>query len=741
MNKRLKALSCALVAIFALTIAVDSPKIGPFGVDAVSAATGVTTTPTKTPTKTPSWTPSKTSTSTTSYTTLSDTTKFTRLLKLGSVGDDVKLLQIRLSSYGYTLVYDGSYGNATFLAVKDFQSKHGFVANGIASLITLERLTPKVIVKTVPTTTVKLGSTGGDVKLVQSKLTSYGYKLYADGIFGNVTLVAVKNFQSKHSLIADGIVGPLTIAKLFVKVVVTPVKPVTPPVKPPVVVVPPVVDVVTAASLVSDIAVFEKSIGKDGKWIITTTKDLTSTKDLVLEGEFKNGKKDAVTGADLIQRKIGLYTQATIDGKKVVTARFTLTAPKLTIASPKASLEHGTFKGDLYVTTADFKLIDQTVIGNVYVSGTNFTMSSASKVQGNVYFTTNGCKDTFKLLDTSTVTGTQGLEVVDAVTTASVVKDEAAFIKAISKDGVWIPCLLNDLTTTKELVLDGRMLNGKKDAVTGVALYQRKIALYTQSKQDGKNTVTNRFTLTAPKLTITSPEARIQGGTFKGKLVVASRNFLLQDATVVGDVYVHSTEFKLAGNSKIEGNVYFDNLEAQKTFIIEAGSSVTGNKELSKTQETVDSVSSASLVNTVADFEKAISKDGTWIICPLNDLVSTKDLVIEGERKKLDTKLVPPAEVVVTRKIGLYWHDDDNYTTAKYTLTAPSLTIKTKATIQKGTFIGDLYIAVEGVTLKETKIIGNVYFATQAIKDAFDKSATSIDALSSISGVKAVKVK
>ena len=37
MNKRLKAISCALVAIFALSIAVDSPKIGPFGVDAVRA--------------------------------------------------------------------------------------------------------------------------------------------------------------------------------------------------------------------------------------------------------------------------------------------------------------------------------------------------------------------------------------------------------------------------------------------------------------------------------------------------------------------------------------------------------------------------------------------------------------------------------------------------------------------------------------------------------------------------------
>ena len=116
--------------------------------------------------------------------------------------------------------------------------------------------------------------------------------------------------------------------------------------------------------------------------------------------------------------------------------------------------------------------------------------------------------------------------------------------------------------------------------------------------------------------------------------------------------------------------------------------------------------------------------------------MSTKDLVLEGEGKKLDTKVVPAVETVVARKIGLYWHDGDNYTTAKYTLTAPSLTIKKKASIQKGTFIGDLYIASEGVTLKETKIIGNVYFATQALKDAF-----VLDSLSSITGVQEVKTK
>ena len=47
-----------------------------------------------------------------------------------------------------------------------------------------------------------------------------------------------------------------------------------------------------------------------------------------------------------------------------------------------------------------------------------------------------------------------------------------------------------------------------------------------------KHVVTAKFTLTAPKLTIKSPEARIQGGIFKGDLYVTSRNFKLTDATL-----------------------------------------------------------------------------------------------------------------------------------------------------------------------------------------------------------------
>lgn len=159
----------------------------------------------------------------------------------------------------------------------------------------------------------------------------------------------------------------------------TPSPSVTPPEASP--------DVVTTASIVNTEAAFEKAIGTNGTWIIATIKDLTFNKDLVLDGEYKNGKKDDA-GKDIIQRKIALYTQ---DENRKVTARFTLTAPKLTVNSPNARIQSGTFKGDVYVSAKNFELVDATV-------------------EGNVYFTTDEAKSTFKKDATSKVTGKQELK-------------------------------------------------------------------------------------------------------------------------------------------------------------------------------------------------------------------------------------------------------------------------------------------------------------------------------------------
>jgi peptidoglycan hydrolase-like protein with peptidoglycan-binding domain len=437
----LKPLSYSLAAIFALTIAVASPKVGPFGVDTVSAATGVVpTTPTK---------------PTTPYKPTSPTAPIsaTRLLKLNSMGSDVKLLQ--------------------------------------------------------------------------TKLNIYGYNLAVDGIFGKLTLAAVKSYQGKNNLVVDGLVGPLTLAKLNA---VVPTKPpvVKPPVVTPPVVVPPV-DVVTTASLVDNAAAFETSIGKDGPWIISTLKDLTSTKNLVLEGDILNTKVPAV-----LQRKIALYTQ---DADKNVTARFTLIAPKLTILSPNARIQGGTFKGDVYVSVANFQLVD-------------------AVVDGNMYFTTQEAKDTFKFDAKSTVRGNKILTEVDAISTASLVRTGADFEKAISTTGSWIPCILNDLTIKKDLVLDGEFRNTKLDPVTGLGAIARKIGLYSQ---DENHVTTRKFTLTVTSLTVKSPKATIQKGTFVGDLYIAAEGFTLKEVKVVG-------------------NVYFATQALKDTFVLDALSSISGTQ-------------------------------------------------------------------------------------------------------------------------------------------------------------------
>ena len=69
----------------------------------------------------------------------------------------------------------------------------------------------------------------------------------------------------------------------------------------------------------------------------------------------------------------------------------TTAMPKLTINSSNGILEHGTFKGDLYVHGNNFQLKDTTI-------------------DGNVYFTTAEAKSTFKMDSTSKVTGKQEIK-------------------------------------------------------------------------------------------------------------------------------------------------------------------------------------------------------------------------------------------------------------------------------------------------------------------------------------------
>ncbi len=524
----------------------------------------------------------------------------------------------------------------------------------------------------IPTITRVLyfGTSGPDVASLQTYLTKVGYELEADGMFGNLTLSAVKKFQTKAGLSVDGYVGKITNAALFEAAGGT--------------------DVITTASLVNDIDAFKAGISTEGKWIVSVLKDLVSEEELVLDGTFLNGKKDKVTGEDVIQRKISLYTQ---DADKNVIDRFTLTAPKLTVNSPNARIQSGTFVGDVVVNAIDFKLVDATVEGNIYV-------------------TTQEAKDSLNIDAKSKVTGEVILMQPDVVTNASLVDTAEAFINGISEEGTWIVSTVRDIVIDEPLVLAGEFTY--RDALN------RKVALYSQ---DAERNVTRRFTLTAPSLTIESPNARIQGGIFKG------------------DVYVNTPDFRLV-DATVDGNVYFMTEEAKAGFNADAKSTITGEQILTE----LDAVVTPSLVRTEEELLKNIAADGTWIIYFGNDIKTDENLFLLGETSYNDT---------VQRKIAPYSQDDKRVVTRRFTLTAPTLVIKSPNTrFEKGDFYGDIYVsapnfrlnvakvygdvyvtaAATGFKMDKTMVEGNIYYANQRVLDA-----AIIDADTTVSGVQEIQ--
>lgn len=586
------------------------------------------------------------------------------------------------------------------LAVSANSAKEIVAVDAVAAATTTAPATPAAPGKSSgqaskPTTTpaanitrlLAFGSVGGDVTLLQVLLNNNGYVLKTDGIFGEKTLAAVEGYQGKNALRVDGIVGPKTLAKLLpvVAEVVEPEEPVEEK-----------VDAVTTPSVVRDAATLEKVSSKDGNWIICFKDDITTENELVVEGEFAGNKKDEA-GNPIIDRKIAIYDR---DDNKVTTATYTLTAPKLTIKSPKARLQGGTFIGEINVEASGFRIIDANVEGDVYVSTPGFQLVGA-KVEGNIYFTTQEAKDSFEMDEKSSVTGEIALMNVDATTSASIVRDEASFEKAIVKKedkGTWIAAVLKDMRFNKDLTLEGEFENSRGE-------FDRKIGLYSnKTLEDKTKVVTHRFTLTVPRLFIKSPNARMFNGIFNGNLYVSSDNFKLQEQI-------------------INGGIYFTTQSAKDSFIIDDKSVINGDQEVID----VDAIASASVVTDEVNFEKAISKHGKWIICLEDDITTDKELVLEGNFLN--------KRYAVQRKIALYTQDDKKTVTGEFTLKAPKLTIKSpNARLQNGTFVGDIYVEAPQFQLVGTKVEGNIYFLNEEVKSTF-----KMDEKSSVSGVLEIK--
>ena len=71
------------------------------------------------------------------------------------------------------------------------------------------------LVQSAQAATYRQGSTGSEVRTIQTKLKNWGYyDGVVDGIFGSATTRAVKLFQKKNGLTVDGIVGRATLQAL-----------------------------------------------------------------------------------------------------------------------------------------------------------------------------------------------------------------------------------------------------------------------------------------------------------------------------------------------------------------------------------------------------------------------------------------------------------------------------------------------------------------------------------------------
>lgn len=152
----------------------------------------------------------------------------TGLLKIGAQGEQVRALQSRLIALNFlTGSIDGNFGTQTAAAVASFQKANNLKQDGIVGSQTTNLLysanakgntvtsSPTTQTQATASGSLKVGSTGNEVKAVQQRLISLAYLSgAADGIYGPRTALAVSEFQGKNKLEADGIAGRLTIAAL-----------------------------------------------------------------------------------------------------------------------------------------------------------------------------------------------------------------------------------------------------------------------------------------------------------------------------------------------------------------------------------------------------------------------------------------------------------------------------------------------------------------------------------------------
>jgi peptidoglycan hydrolase-like protein with peptidoglycan-binding domain/GH25 family lysozyme M1 (1,4-beta-N-acetylmuramidase) len=137
-------------------------------------------------------------------------------LTLGSKGNNVRTVQVRLAVHGYATAADGDWGPVTDGKVRTFQTLHGLAVDGVVNVPgqTWEALNTKPAHPTV-----RPGYEGGFVAVLQRALNALaGTTLEVDGRYGvlptSPTRAAIEGWQQANSLEVDGVAGQQTWAAI-----------------------------------------------------------------------------------------------------------------------------------------------------------------------------------------------------------------------------------------------------------------------------------------------------------------------------------------------------------------------------------------------------------------------------------------------------------------------------------------------------------------------------------------------
>lgn len=288
-------------------------------------------------------------------------------------------------------------------------------------------------------------------------------------------------------------------------------------------------------------------------------------------------------------------------------------------------------------------------------------------------------------------------EAVDAATrpTELTATNAANLQEAVGPDGAWIILFEDDLTANQEIVVSGEVYEEE-----GAEAPRRKLALYAQ---DADRNVTDRYTLTVPRLVVEHANTRIQSG------------------KISGNVYVDAEGFELVRGGIINGNLYFSSQANRDSATIDDSSMVVGSIEVRQDSDAVSRATETTVTNA-ANLQEALGPNGPWIILFESDLSANEEIAVAGAVWE-DADAEEPR-----RKLALYAQDADRNVTARYTLSVPQLTVYHMNTrIQAGTVAGDVYVRANGFEVTSGGTIdGNLYFETEEYQNSANIDGATI---------------